>query len=262
MLWLLRDTRTCLLVMTSDLIGNAAGMAGILLLSARFDGIGGMSQDQVLFMLGYAACIDGLFMLFFGMVNTGYISRVIGRGQLDHMLIQPVPLPVQLLTAGFIPFSGSSLLICGLGVTGYAAARLDMWGNPTWVLGMGINLAASVAVILAFSYIIGSSAFYAPVAGEEVSSAAIAFFDVTKRFPLGGLPLPMQVVFCTVLPAGLVAWLPTARLMNLPAAGLPAFFLVLSALVLGTIATFVFRKGLKQYAKYGSQRYSDHGHRR
>ena len=114
MLWLLRDTRNCLLVMVTDLIGTASGIAGIALLAVRFDGIGGMSQAQVLFMLGYATCIDGLFMLFFGMTNTGMISRIIGRGQFEHMLIQPVPLPIQLFASGFIPFTGSSVLIGGI----------------------------------------------------------------------------------------------------------------------------------------------------
>lgn len=262
MMWLLRDTRNCLLVMFTDLIGTASGIAGIVLLSARFGGIGGMSEAQVLFMLGYATCIDGLFMLFFGMTNTGTISRIIGRGQFDHMLIQPVPLPIQLFTGGFIPFTGSSVLIGGIAVTATAASRLGMTANPMWIPVMCGSLLASLAVILSFSYIIGSSAFYAPVAAEEVSSSAVGFFDATKRFPLGGLSESLQLLYCTILPAGLVAWLPASRLLGLPATGLSIFFLTAVALGLGTVATIVFRKGLLHYAKFGSQRYSEHAHRR
>ena len=81
LLWLLRDTKTALLVITTDVVTTLSSLAGILLLSARYDGIGGMTGDQVLFMLGYATCVDGLFMTFFAMNNTGHISRVIGRGQ-------------------------------------------------------------------------------------------------------------------------------------------------------------------------------------
>ncbi len=262
MMWLLRDTRSCLLVMTTDLIGTLSGVAGILLMSIRFGGIGGMNEDQVLFLLGYATCIDGLFMLFFGMVNTGMISRIIGRGQFDHMLIQPVPLPIQLLSGGFIPFSGSSVLLSGIAITTVAAMRLGVTSNPFWIPTLFMNLLISLAIILSFSYLVGTSAFYAPVAGEEVSMAAVGFFDTTKRFPLGGLPAPLQWIYCTVLPAGLVAWLPSSQQLGLPTAGIPAFLPVLAALILGTLATTFFRKGLKYYAKHGSHRYIDHAHRR
>ncbi len=262
LLWLLRDTKSSLLVIITDLIGTFAGLSGIILLSVKFNGIGGMSSDQVLFMLGYATCIDGVFMMFFGMVNTGYISRVIGRGQLDHMLIQPVPLPVQLATSGFIPFTGNSLLLCGLGLLSWSATKLNMWDNVVWIPWFIVNLIASLFVILAVSYIAGSSAFYAPVAAEEISSSAISFFDVIKRFPLGGLTKPMQIVLCTVLPAGLVAWFPASTILHLSTAGLPVYFLILFSILIATIAAFIFRKGLHHYAKFGSVRYSDHGHRR
>ena len=262
LMWLLRDTRTCLLVLTTDLVTTLAGLAGILLLSVRFDGIGGMSGDQVLFMLGYATCVDGLFMMFFAMNNTGHISRVIGRGQFDHMLVQPVPLPLQLFTSGFIPFTGSTPMLCGLGLTGYAAAKLGLWANPSWIPGFLLALPVSLAIILACSFLIGSSAFYAPKAAEEVCSSVNEFFQSTKQFPLGGLPQVMQIVFCTVLPAGLAAWLPASRILGLPTSGFPIWFLLIAATTLGTAATLVFRKGLRHYAKFGSQRYSDHGHRR
>ena len=262
LMWLLRDTRSCLLIMATDLIGTGSGIIGIVLLSARFGGIGGMTEAQVLFMLGYATCLDGLFMLFFGSVNTGMISRIIGRGQFDHMLIQPVPLPVQLLSGGFIPFTGSSVLTGGIGITIAAASQLNMLQTPGWIPVMVGSLFASLAVILGASYLIGSSAFYAPVAAEEISMNATGFFDATKRFPLGGLPGPMQLIFCTVLPAGLVAWVPASHLLGLPSAGLPILSLAGMAFGLGLLTTFVFRKGLRHYAKYGSQRYSEHAHRR
>ena len=262
MMWLLRDTRSCLLVMATDLIGTVSGIAGVVLMSARFGGIGGMTEDQVLFLLGYATCIDGLFMLFFGMTNNGMISRVIGRGQFDHMLIQPVSLPVQIFCTGFIPFTGSSVLLGGVTVTAIAANRIGLSANPLWIPAMVGSLFASLGLILAFSFLIGSSAFWAPVAAEEVCMSAVGFFDATKRFPLGGLPVPLQLLYCTVLPAGLVAWLPASRILGLPAAGLTTFFLVLAALLVGSAATLVFRKGLRHYAKYGSTRYTDHAHRR
>ena len=48
--------------------------------------------------------------MFFG-YNVLTISRRLGRGQLDHTLVQPQPIWLSLLTEGFMPFSGSPVLL-------------------------------------------------------------------------------------------------------------------------------------------------------
>ena len=63
----------------------------------------------MLFLLGYALLVRGVIDTFFN-YNVAFISRRIGRGQLDHMLVQPQPLWMALLTEGFAPFSGSGML--------------------------------------------------------------------------------------------------------------------------------------------------------
>ena len=259
--WFLRDTRYCLTNIATDVISNLAAISGVFLLCERFDGIGGMGRDQVLFLLGYACLIDGVLLAFCMMGNVGHISRRIGRGQVDHMLIQPVPLWMQLVTEGFIPVSGSGMLLCGAGLTAYAVGRLGMAVTAGWLLWLVFSVICSVAVMLAVSYIAGSLAFYAPVAAEEISSTAIEMFDV-RSYPLGGLPYPAQLLLCTVLPVGLAAWFPANALMGLSPAGLPAALLALAAMAFTTIASLLFRKGLKYYEKAGSPRYLDRGFRR
>lgn len=259
--WFLRDTKYCAGIILTDIIANLTGISGVFLLSERFGGIGGMGRDQVLFMLGYSSLLDGIFLLFFSSCNVGHVSRIIGRGQLDHMLIQPMPLWMQLITMGFIPVSGSSMLLCGVGLTVYALTRLHLAVSLLWVLGFLVSLACSAAVMLAVSYIASFAAFYAPVAAEEISTTAIGLFDI-RGYPLGGLPKAAQWALCTVLPVGLAAWFPANALLGLEAAGLPAALLALAALSLSGLAATLFRKGLKHYAKTGNNRYLDRGHRR
>lgn len=259
--WFLRDTKYCLTNIITDIISNLTAISGVFLLSERFGGIGGMDKNQVLFMLGYASMLDGVFLLFFMMCNVGHISRRIGRGQLDHMLIQPLPIWMQLATEGFIPVSGSSMLVCGAGLTAYAMVRLHMAVTPLWLLWFVLSLLCSAAVVLAVSYIAGAAAFYAPVAAEEISTTAVELFSV-RSYPLGGLPHAAQVALCTVLPVGLAAWFPANALLGLDAVGLPAVLLVLAALSFSVIASVLFRKGMKHYAKSGSVHYHDRGHRR
>ncbi len=54
-----------------------------------------------------------LFILF-GAQNNIHISRIIGRGQLEHLFIQPLPLKAQLLTCGSSPFTGSGNFVVGI----------------------------------------------------------------------------------------------------------------------------------------------------
>lgn len=260
--WFLRDTRYCLLNIFSDLVSNLAAFTGVFLLAGRFDGIGGMDRGQISFMLGYATMLDGIFLLFFAMCNVGCFSRRVGRGQLDHMLVQPLPFWMQLATEGFIPISGSATLICGLGITTSAIVKLHIAVTPWWLLLFAANLGASIAIIIATSYIVGSAAFYAPVAAEEVSTTAVGLFNTVKSYPLGGLPLTGQLIFCTIVPVGLTAWYPANALLGQKPPGFPALLTIWAALGLATLATICFKKGMIHYAKYGSPRYLDRGHRR
>lgn len=260
--WFLRDTKYCLMAIVADLISNISAIAAVFLLAERFGNIGGMSRDQILFMLGYACVIDGVILMFFSMNNIAWISRLIGRGQLDHRLVQPVPLWMQFATEGFIPVSGNSMLLSGLAVVWVAASRLMLPMGAVWLLLLVGSILCSTAVILSFSYILGSLAFYAPGAGEEISTTAVGLFSALKTFPIGGFSGAAKAVLCTILPVGLAAWLPANVLLGQPPSGLGGALLPAVTLCLVFAASQLFKKGLKHYAKSGSIRYHDRGHRR
>ena len=262
LMWFLRDTKYCLLQIVTDFVSTGAAMAGVFVLARRFGNIGGMTQDQLLFMLGYAMLGDGIFSLFFIGYNAGQISRTIGRGQLDHSMIQPVPLWMQLVTGGFSPVSGSGILLCGTGLTVYAVSLLGTAITFGWVLLLVLSLLASVAIFLACVFLISCIAFWAPVAAEESASLVHGMFGSLKRYPLGGMGIGWQAVFCSLVPVGLAGWFPSLWLMD---GGTPApFFPLLTfvvASILGFLAVGLFRKGMKHYATCGSPRYSGFGHR-
>jgi ABC-2 type transport system permease protein len=264
LLWFLRDTKYCIITIIADIAASLSSVAGIFLLAERFGNIGGMSKDQVLFMLGYASIVNGIIALFFSMNNTGWISRPVGRGQMDHKLIQPVPLWMQLLTEGFIPVSGNSLLVCGMAITGYAAGQLGLAPGLLWILLFVMLTICSVAIILGCSYIAGSLAFYAPVAAEEISTTVISLFNDLMIFPIGGLSAVLRMALCTVVPVGLAAWFPASLLLGqngVPKPDIPGVIILIMTITVAMLAVTSFRKGMKYYAKRGSTRYHNRGHR-
>ena len=258
--FLIADLRLACLYISADLITNVAAVTGMLLLAERFAGIGPWSQQQVIFLLGYAALVGGLVNTFFG-YNILVISRRVGRGQLDHSLIQPQPIWLSLLTEGFTPFSGSAMIIPGLVLLGWGGVGMGLTVTPGWLAMFALNLLGSAGAVLAFTFLWGSLAFWAPRATEEISSSALTLLDQLKAFPLDGMGPLLLGSLLSVVPVGFVAWYPSRALLGIDSAPWAAWVTPVAALVLGALATFCFQQGMKRYVRTGSQRYSTFGHR-
>lgn len=259
--WLMQDKATVLLVVITETLSNLSGMAGVLLLAVRFGGVGGLSADEILFMLGFFELADGLGWMLFGNYNVIHISRRIGRGQVDHMLIQPRPLWMQLLTEGFMPFSGCHGFFIGIALTSIAVSRLELTLSPVWFLLLLYYLVIHIVLRLSQSFLYGSAAFYKPVACEEISTMILDMNNQLGRFPLFGLPGWLGTILHTVLPIGLLAYFPALALLRELGKETELAFPFLVASVFFSAALICFKKGLKHYAKYSCNRYKEMGHR-
>lgn len=258
--WLVRDTKYALAAMSADMISNLSAVSAVFLIAIRFDGIGGMSSDEVLFMMAYSTLVTGLFIMF-GNNNNIHISRVIGRGQLEHMFIQPVPLHAQLMASGFGPFTGGGNFLVGMGLLFISLQRLSLQVTPMWVLALCAYLFATMTIIVARAYLVSTMAFYSPVAAEEISTVAIEGTWMLSTFPLSGMPRAIQLSLITILPEGLMAWFPAMALLGRPPL-LGAYYPLIFAMLLAAVAAVAFKKGMKYYVTKGSNRYLPYGFRR
>ncbi|WP_235839287.1 ABC-2 family transporter protein [Clostridium sp. Marseille-P2415] len=267
LLWFLRDTRYFLLQLLSDTVSGVCTIAGVCLLSASFRNFSGMNREEILFMMGYSVFIDGIYMMFFIGNNTSMVSRIIGRGQLDHIMIQPVPLWAELLAQGFSPFSGSPMLAFGTALTWYGAVRASIVMSPGWILLFLVYGTCSCLIILSFLYLLSCTAFYAPAAAEEIAMVGRDLFSSLKTYPLGNMNAAVKGIFLTVIPIGLTAWFPSVLLLRAGREGVSsldfpsALYVPAASAILLAAAILFFRKGMKHYARYGSPRYTGFGHR-
>jgi ABC-2 type transport system permease protein len=261
LIWMLRDRQQFLSYTLSEGVLNVAAVTAMLLLAERFHGIGRWSRPQLLFLLGYAMTVSGILETGFNF-NVVAISRRVGRGQLDHLLVQPQPLWMALLTEGFVPFSGAITLLPGTALLLWAAPRAPLPTPPGGLGWLPANLAASAGVVLAFSYLCATPAFWAPRAAEEISQSALRLMEQLRPFPLDGIGRGLRGGLVTVLPVGLAAWYPCRALLGIDPHPWSIAATPLAALLFGAAAAWSFRQGLKQYARTGSQRYLSVGHRR
>jgi ABC-2 type transport system permease protein len=255
---LLRDTKFMLFVIFSDLCANASSISGVLLLAWKFGGLGGFSQFEVLLMLAYGNIVMGALTAMGG-CNALYISRIIGRGQWEHMFIMPLPYSVQ-LTVGVFPFTSSGKLITGTALLVVAVRHLEAALPWWWSLALAGNLLISMVIVIGLSYLVSSLAFYAPVQCEEISSVVIGSMEYTATFPLSGMPAYIKLPLLSLFPAGLMAWLPTLIILG-KAPSFASLYPVAAAAVISLLAAYFFRKGFRYYVEKGINRYVPGGHR-
>jgi ABC-2 type transport system permease protein len=261
LLWIARGVRDALLWIFAGLVTRLAGVTSTVLLAERFGGIGQWSKAQILFMLAYAMVVGSVLDMLFG-YNLKVISRRIGRGQLDHMLVVPQPLWRQFVTEGFMPVSQPWELLVATGLMVWAGTHLPLTISVGWVAVLLLNLLASAAIVLSLQLAWGSIAFWAPRAAEEISSSTNRMSSQLGNLPLDNVPRVLLGGLLTAVPIGFVAWSPSRAIVGV-APLLPGSLVApLAAPLFLAVAVLVFRKGLQHYVRVGSGRYSTFGHRR
>lgn len=255
---LMRDSKFMAIAITADIVSNLSSISGIFLLAWKFGGIGGMDRFEILFMLAYGNIVMG-FLNMMGGCNALFPSRIIGRGQWEHMFIMPLPYTVQ-LTVGIFPFTCSGNLLSGIVVLCIAVRSLNTPLSWWWPIALILLLLCSMVIVVALSYLFSSLAFYAPVQCEEISSTVIYSAEHTMTFPLSGMPMYIRYPLLTIFPAGLMAWFPTMILLGKTTA-FENFYPAVFALLLSLAAAYFFRKGFRYYVQKGINRYSSGGHR-
>jgi ABC-2 type transport system permease protein len=261
LLFIARGVKLAISFYVADMIIGATSAATTYLLAERFGGIGPWSRPAILFMLGYGLIVRGLMESLFAF-NIASISRRIGRGQLDHMLVAPLPIWMSLVTEGFMPFTGSGMLIPGLALAFLGLRELSLLATPGWAALLAINLVGSAAVMLGFNFCWATLAFWAPRAAEEINSSTLRMMHQLKQFPLDGLGPIVVGGLVTVLPVGLVAWYPARALVGLDPWPWALAVTPLAGLISVALVAWLFARGMKQYGRTGSTRYLSHGFRR
>ena len=144
-----------------------------------------------------------------------YISRRIGRGQLDHTLIQPQPLWLALLTEGFVPVLRLGRCCCSaLGLLVWAAAQLALPLTPGWLALLVLNLAASAAIVLAFSLPVGQPGVLGAARGRGDQQLVRSADEPAQAVPARRPAARCRWRAADRVPVGLVAWYPSRALLG------------------------------------------------
>jgi ABC-2 type transport system permease protein len=203
----------------------------------RFGSVRGWNLDDVMCLYAVSAGGYGITVVLFGGIPN--LSRKIEEGELDAFLTQPKSVLLQALA--------SRTQMSGWGDIIAAAALLSLSGRVTLLSlpGLIVALLCAAANFTACGIIAHSLAFWL----GRINTLSRGLFEFTISFSLYPPPLfegAIRVVLFTILPAGLVSYLPVA-VFRAPTVSNVTLTLAATAAHV-TAAVWLFGRGLRRYS--------------
>ena len=219
-----------------------------LILYSNVDQVNGWGRWEAVFFVGTFTLIDALVMstFFFGLIR---LPETIRTGSLDLHLTRPADSLLRVSLDGADP---GSLFIAlpALGLLGSAAAGLGLRPGPATLSAYLAAVAMMYLLFYDLMVLIRVAAFRTPrISGlESLENVLVEMgFRLPGRVWQGGA----KILFCVVLPYGLIATFPTEVFMG--SAGAAAWGSSLGIVGVFTIlARMAWKAGIRRYSGTGT----------
>lgn len=202
----------------------------------QFSSLKGWNIEEMACLFGIVSGSYGIFTIFFG--GARFLARIIFEGDLDSVLVRPINPLVQLLGIKSMPGGWGDIVtsIFFLSYSGY----LSFETLPVIL----IVLASSTTLILAFSILTGSIAFWlgdSHSLGKQIFEFILTFSNYPKTIYTG----IARFFLLTIIPSGFVGFLPVEVIKD-PSARLLLMIVGFSSLYL-VVSVLIFKRGLRNY---------------
>jgi ABC-2 type transport system permease protein len=173
-------------------------------------GFPGWNLEQIILFQGMLVLWFGLRDTLFGEVPN-LINTIIIRGELDKLLLKPFPAAGILLASGFNYYGGGSIL-AGIIIMVFISIKMGITIGiaqlALFFLFVVFGIVLYMAVMLLYCSIILIVVYQGRVG--EIINKLLRF----SEFPLEIFPHLLKLVFITVLPYAVWAYLPVQALLN------------------------------------------------
>lgn len=212
---------------------------------------GGLDLSQAALVFALANLGFALADLVFGNLDT--IPTLLRLGQLEALLVRPVSLMGQLVTADFQLRRLGRALISIL-LLALVLPRVDVDWTSARVYLLLVTPLAGCAIYGAVFAVAGGLQFFL-VDGGEFTASFVYGGGYAGQVPGSVLPRALRSVFTFVVPATLTGYAPALLLLGLPGpALLPAWlgwFAPLAAVWAWLLATLTWRSGVRHFTGAG-----------
>lgn len=240
----------------ADLLSNVgigiSEFATIYVVFSRATELGGLDVWEACLVFALANVAFALADLLLGHLDN--LPTHVRTGTLDAFLLRPLPVLAQLATSD-LSLRRIGRVVVGAVVLAIAWPHTGIALDTRAVALLAIALVGGTAVFAALFVIAGALQFWLLDGKEAVNSITYGGSNAAQ-YPASLYSAPLRWLFCYVVPAAFVAYLPVLALLGEPGpAGLPSWLGWLSPLAaagLWTIALLLWRSGVRHYTGSGS----------
>jgi|694.fasta_scaffold25401_4 ABC-2 type transport system permease protein len=202
----------------------------------QFNDIGGWEIQDMIVLMAIGTCSYGLMQICFGGIRN--LSRMIIAGDLDPFMSQPKNL--------LLHIAGSKSFAKGWGhlMTGIILIVLGELYTPVNMLLIFFSILCGCLVFTSISIIAHSLPFWLG-AVEGLSKKYCDALFLFALYPTNIYSGVMQLVMFTLIPAGIISYLPVELIRDF--SSIKLFLLAGSSIAFIAIATTIFYCGLRKY---------------
>jgi len=233
-------------------IGQAIELVVILVLFSRVTSLGGFSADEVLLIYALAGISFGLADLVVGQLDE--LPRWIRTGELDVLLVRPLPVLAQLITAD-LQLRRLGRVLVGLAVLAVVLTRAPIAWSPM-VVALLVLTPLIGAVIIGAIWVATCAVSFWVIEGRELANAFTYGSSLSTAYPLTVFAPWLRRLLTFVVPAAFVAYYPVMAILGRPdPLGLPGgvrYAAPLVALAAVAVAALIWRAAVRHYQGAGS----------
>ncbi|HEY9564982.1 MAG TPA: ABC-2 family transporter protein [Nocardioides sp.] len=238
------------LLTASAFVIGALDFIGIWILFHTIDSMGGFTLREVGFLYGATGLGLAFADMFVGRIER--LGQMIRMGDLDTMMVRPVPLLAQVCSNEFALRRLSRILLCLL-VLAWASAYVE-W-SPLRVL-VAVGMVVGGAAIYCSIFIVLACIQFWTADGVEFANAFTYGGNTITQYPLAIFPGEVVKALTFVVPLAFVNWYPALFILRRDDPfSMPDWFSFLTPLIgalMLWVTTRVWRFGVRHYRSTGS----------
>lgn len=237
--------------LASQLLLAATEFVEIYVLLHNAPVLGGMNLAQATVVYGLACVAFGVADMLFGQLDS--MHSFIREGRLETLLVRPTSLLLQLVTAD-VQLRRLGRAAFGLAAYLFALSICGVEWTPNKIALAALAPVGGILIFGALFLASGSLHFWV-LDGQQAGNAFVYGGRYVSSVPAGALMTPVRVFFTFVVPATLVAFVPSAVLAGAPlpeftTAGM-AWLGIPVGLALWAVVLLVWRAGIRRYTGAG-----------
>ena len=230
------------------LVEQVINIAFLTIIFGRVESLRGWSYYEVLFIYGFSLFPNGLDHLFFdNMWNVAY--WLIRKGEFDKYLTRPIN-TLLIVTVEEFQLDAFGKLIVGIALIATSLRHIDLpfiWYDIPLAL---IAILFGMLIYASIKTIFGSIAFWTKRSGHILEVAYN--LNQFSQYPVSIYSRAVRGAVTYVIPFALTSYYPASYLLRHTQPVFSILAPVVAAIILMSIALFVWHKGLDAYESAGS----------